>query len=98
MAINDKRPSASKPKLRPMPKLIWDPDYWSFRAEEARTIQSGKVHPECRRSMNDIAASYDCLAKLNVEFREAALAAGAPKRENAPVTTVRSKYDRPDHG
>ena len=92
MAINDKRLSASKPKLRPTPKLI------SFRAEEARTIQSGKVHPECRRSMNDIAASYDCLAKLNVEFREAALAAGAPKRENAPVTTVRSKYDRPDHG
>lgn len=59
-------------KQRPMPKLIWDEDYWLHRAEEARTASDEIRNPECRRIMLGIADSYDRLAQQTKQFQEAA--------------------------
>jgi hypothetical protein len=74
-AAYDIRPSAAKPK-KPMPKLIWDADYWEFRAEEARATLSEVRNPDCQRIMGEIADAYERLARLSVSFKEAAIAAG----------------------
>jgi hypothetical protein len=57
---------------KPMPKLIWDEEYWLHRAEEARTIGESIRHPECKRIMADIAESYMRLAGLTKAFQKAA--------------------------
>ena len=62
------KPSAKKP----MPKLIWDETYWSFRAEEARTAASEISNLECRAIMRRMAESYDRLAEDTRKFRAAA--------------------------
>jgi hypothetical protein len=67
------------PKQRPMPKLIWDENYWLHRAEEARAMASEIRNPECRRIMVEIADSYDRLAQQSKDFVSAAR--GAPEKD-----------------
>jgi len=57
---------------KPMPKLIWDEEYWLHRAEEAHTIGESIRHPECKRIMADIAESYARLARFTKDFQKAA--------------------------
>ena len=45
-------------------KLIWDPNHWRFRAEEARTVADQMTREESRAIMRRIANDYDRLAKL----------------------------------
>jgi hypothetical protein len=68
------------PKQRPMPKLIWDEDYWLHRAEEARAMASEIRNPECRRIMVEIADSYERLAQQSKDFVSAAR--GAPEKDS----------------
>jgi hypothetical protein len=48
-------------------KLIWDPNHWRFRAEEARTVADQMTHETARTIMRRIAMDYDRLAKLAEE-------------------------------
>jgi hypothetical protein len=48
-------------------KLIWDPNHWRFRAEEARTVADQMTHETARTIMRRIANDYDRLAKLAEE-------------------------------
>jgi hypothetical protein len=48
-------------------KLIWDPNHWRFRAEEARTVADQMTHETARTIMRRIALDYDRLAKLAEE-------------------------------
>jgi hypothetical protein len=48
-------------------KLIWDPNHWRFRAEEARTIADQMTHEAARTIMRRIANDYDRLAKVAEE-------------------------------
>ena len=48
-------------------KLIWDPEHWRFRAEEARTVADQMTHEGARTIMRRIALDYDRLAKVAEE-------------------------------
>jgi hypothetical protein len=48
----------------PSKKLVWDPQHWRFRAEEARTIADQMIHEGARTIMRRIAMDYDRLASL----------------------------------
>jgi hypothetical protein len=47
-----------------MPAIVWDPERWRFRAEEARTIADQMTNEEARTIMRRIAIDYDRLARL----------------------------------
>ena len=51
----------------PSKKLVWDPQHWRFRAEEARTVADQMTHEAARTIMRRIANDYDRLAKLAEE-------------------------------
>jgi hypothetical protein len=79
----DRRPR--KPMMeqrKPIPKLIWNEEYWLHRAEEAHTLGASIRHPECKRIMADIAESYARLARLTKDFQKAAA---------SPVTVEQKK-------
>jgi len=69
---------------KPIPKLIWDEDYWLHRAAEARTLGESIRHRECKRIMADIADSYARLARLTKDFQKAAA---------TPLTVDRKKME-----
>lgn len=48
---------------KPVPKSIWDEEYWRRRAEEARTLEDQMRNLECKRIKSKIAQSYDRLAE-----------------------------------
>ena len=48
---------------RPPPDLA-NPDFWRFRAEEARTIAEGMRDGEPKKTMLRIAESYERIAKM----------------------------------
>jgi hypothetical protein len=60
------------PQKKPMPKLVWDEEYWRSRATEARTMGDQIRHPDCKRIMGEMARSYDHLAELTKQSRESA--------------------------
>jgi hypothetical protein len=45
-----------------MPSHIDDPDYWRGRAAEARAIAEGMKNPSSKRTLENVAQSYDNLA------------------------------------
>jgi hypothetical protein len=45
------------------PHLIYDPEHWRSRAEQARVVADSLKDPESKRSMLNIAEEYDLLAK-----------------------------------
>jgi hypothetical protein len=59
--------TARRGKLMISRKLIWDPNHWRFRAEEARTIADQMTHEAARTIMRRIANDYDRLAKVAEE-------------------------------
>ena len=81
--------SVKSPANKPMPKLIWDKTYWSFRAEEARAAASEIRNLECREIMRRIAESYDRLAEHTKKFRAAA-AKMAPAFPTVTLDNARS--------
>jgi len=44
------------------PHLIYDPEHWRSRAEQARVVADSLKDPESKRSMLNIAEEYDLLA------------------------------------
>jgi hypothetical protein len=46
--------------------------YWRDRAEEGRAISANIRNPQCKRIMQELAATYEHLARLTVEFKSAA--------------------------
>lgn len=56
-----------------MPTAFGTPEHWRERAEEARTVADGIIDPEAKRSMLEIAAHYEYIAKR----AEAKLVSGA---------------------
>ena len=69
------------PNSKPMVKLIWDEAYWRDRADEALAISADIRNPECKRIMQELAATYEHLARLTAEFKSAA---GAPASFEMP--------------
>jgi hypothetical protein len=46
-----------------MAELLKDPKHWRERADEARRVASQLTDPEAKKTMLEIAASYDRLAE-----------------------------------
>jgi hypothetical protein len=46
------------------PSLMDDPRHWRQRAQEARRIADQLADPAARKTMHEIATSYERLAKL----------------------------------
>jgi len=59
-----------------MPIAYGTPQYWRERAEEARAMAEGIIHPEVKQAMLLVSESYEKIAK-----RAEAHAAGGPPRE-----------------
>jgi len=60
------------PTQKPMIKLIRNEVYWRDRAEEALAISADIRDPECKRIMQELAATYERLARLTADFKSAA--------------------------
>jgi len=52
--------------------LLDKPERWRKRAEEIRTIADGMRDPEAKRFMPDLAKSYEVIAKLAEDRKNAA--------------------------
>ena len=50
-----------------MPTVFNDAPHWKERAEEARVLAEQMTDPEAKRTMLEVAASYDKLAKRALE-------------------------------
>ena len=61
-----------------MPSRLMDPDYWRWRAEEARAQASEMNDPRARQVLLDIAENYDQLAE-----QQQRLTHSAPPSERA---------------
>ena len=55
------------------------PEYWELRAEEARAIAEQMHHPECRKSMFEVAVGYGLMAETARRLRK--YEAMAPERK-----------------
>jgi len=52
----------------PSSKLIWDPEHWRFRAEEARTVADQMTHEAARTIMRRLPSTMTVCAKLAEEL------------------------------
>ena len=66
---------------KPTAKVIWNEGHWLDRAEEARAAAENIRTPECKRIMCEIARSYEHLARLSTDFKEAAVTPPLPAKD-----------------
>ena len=71
-----------------MPSKADDPEFWRFRAEEARTIASDMKHAETKAIMARIAEDYERIAKIVEELRKQQYRL-SPARVRAIRTAIR---------
>jgi len=63
--VHDGEPQPIRSEVGRMHKLLWNPEHWENRAEEARAVAAMFNDKTARMAMLEVASSYDALARLS---------------------------------